>query len=90
MEKKAENKGVYLELQATELDARFEEVEASEIFVVEAVSLAFAGEERNAFLKRYAEIREALSESGQLEGLSEDQVSFFVIKRMILNDGLSG
>ena len=82
MEKKPKIDGKWVEVDAKELVSRKEEVESSEILVVNAMRVEFGGSDKEAFAKRVSELCEELSE--EMEGMDDEQRSFYVIKKMLV------
>jgi len=88
MQKKVENHGEYVEVGYEDILWNFDKLEESEIFTLVNGRLEFAGPEREDFLSRFSRFRDSLSQAGALKGMDDSQASFFIIKRMLMRDGM--
>ena len=82
MEKKPEVDGRWKEVDAKDCVAEMEAIQKSEIFVLTSLRMEIGGEDKVAFSKKFDEYVEKYS--AETEGMTDEQKSFFVIRKMII------
>lgn len=81
MKRVPENNGVYIECPAEELASRMPEAENAQIVVVTEARIELAGEDKNQFLKKFAQVV-AKTVTDDLE-LSSEQLSRIAFREML-------
>ena len=82
MEKKPEVDGSWIEVAATDILGRQEEIKNSQIAVVTAVRIEMCGDDKKKFDEKLA--LAAKQHAGAIEGLDDEQKSFFLLRKMLL------
>jgi hypothetical protein len=85
MEKKVENDGCYVEVNAKDVYVSFDRLLESEMCVVKTARFEFAGDDRDRFVDKLNGVVGHLEASGALDGLDNEQRSFLVLKYMLMS-----
>lgn len=83
MEKKPEVDGSWVEVPATEIASRLEEIEKCQILVVTSARIEMCGDDKKRFEQKLAELADEHREL--LEEMDEQQRSFWLLRKMLLS-----
>lgn len=83
MEKKPEVDGAYVEVEATELTARSDEVAKSTVLTVVNARLELAGDDKRRFVAKFNGMAEKFAD--ETKGMDDRQKSFYILRQMLVS-----